>query len=81
MKLDSLLKKIIKGKLENFTNQLKEFQQSMFQTLGIENVNFTFVSVIETYRDKFNSKSTTNLLYPLILIAAMFPERQLRKIK
>lgn len=47
---------LIKGKLENFTNQLKEFQQSMFQTLGIENVNFTFVSVIETYRDKFNSK-------------------------
>jgi aryl-alcohol dehydrogenase-like predicted oxidoreductase len=39
--------------LLEFHDKLKNFQERMFISLGIDNENFTFVSVLEIYKDKF----------------------------
>ncbi len=41
--------------LSEFYSKLKDFQEKMFTSLGIENEDFTFVSVIESYKDKFGT--------------------------
>ena len=41
--------------LNDYLIRLKEYQERVFHSLGIDNEDFTFVSVIETYKDKFGT--------------------------
>ncbi len=46
---------LMEGILLEFHTKLKNFQEKIFLSLGIDNENFTFLSVIETYKDKFGT--------------------------
>ncbi|MBK8394199.1 MAG: aldo/keto reductase [Leptospiraceae bacterium] len=46
---------IVEKSLQNYQLKLKEFQDSLFQSLGIEQEEFTFLTVLENYKDKFLS--------------------------
>lgn len=46
---------LMEGILLEFHAKLKNFQEKMFLSLGIDNEDFTFLSVIETYKDKFET--------------------------
>lgn len=41
--------------LNDYLIRLRKCQEKTFQSLGIDNEDFTFVSVIETYKDKFGT--------------------------
>lgn len=44
---------LVENELQAYKRNLKEFQENAFKSLGIENEEFTFVSILDTYKDKF----------------------------